>query len=177
MTASAMAAINSGPPSADATIQRIDEPGRCGEVACAVVRAVPHTISSTGSSGSTRQLMAGDRDRHLMNGQPHAGDGAQGAGHVAVGDDELQQRHRRDDDERNQGRAERNPNQVTRLARADCPLLLHPCHSSRWLFEMREERLRTGSGPTAATMTAPANADRAARAPAAADQIRPRAAD
>ena len=53
MTASAMAATNSGPPSADATIQRVTNHDACGEVACAVVRAVPHTISSTGSSGST----------------------------------------------------------------------------------------------------------------------------
>jgi hypothetical protein len=53
MTASAIAAINSGPPRADPTIQRMTNQDARGEVACAVVRAVPHTISSTGTSGST----------------------------------------------------------------------------------------------------------------------------
>ena len=53
MTASEIAAISSGPPSADATTQRVTNHDACGEVAAAVVRAVPHTIASTGSSGIT----------------------------------------------------------------------------------------------------------------------------
>ena len=53
MTASEMAAISSGPPSADATIHRTTNHDPCGGVAAAVVRAVPHTIASTGSSGMT----------------------------------------------------------------------------------------------------------------------------
>ena len=52
-TASEIAAINSGPPSADATTQRVTNQEPRGEVAAAVVRAVPHTIASTGSSGIT----------------------------------------------------------------------------------------------------------------------------
>ena len=53
MTASAMAAISSGPPSAEATTQRTTNHDARGGTACAVVRAVPQTISSTGASGST----------------------------------------------------------------------------------------------------------------------------
>ena len=53
MTASAIAAISSGPPSADATIQRVTNQEPVAGVARAVVRAVPHTIASTGSSGIT----------------------------------------------------------------------------------------------------------------------------
>ncbi len=53
MTASAMAAISSGPPTAEATIHRMTNQDACGGVAAAVVRAVPHTIASTGSSGIT----------------------------------------------------------------------------------------------------------------------------
>ena len=51
MTANEIAANSSGPPSADATIQRMTNQEALAGVACAVVRAVPHTISSTGSSG------------------------------------------------------------------------------------------------------------------------------
>ena len=53
MTASAIAAISSGPPRADATIHRTTNHDAVAVVASAVVRAVPHTISSTGSSGIT----------------------------------------------------------------------------------------------------------------------------
>ena len=53
MTANEIAAISSGPPSADATIQRVTNHDDRSEVAAAVVRATPHTISSTGSSGIT----------------------------------------------------------------------------------------------------------------------------
>ena len=53
MTASAIAAISSGPPSADATTHRMTNHDAVAVVARAVVRAVPHTISSTGSSGIT----------------------------------------------------------------------------------------------------------------------------
>src|SRR4029077_11435797 len=63
MTASEIAAISRGPPSADATTQRVtnhdtvpDVAGPAapeGEVAAAVVRAVPHTIASTGNNGIT----------------------------------------------------------------------------------------------------------------------------
>ena len=63
MTARAIAVISSGPPSADATTQRMTNhdalPDVAGpaapeaDVAAAVVRAVPHTIASTGSSGIT----------------------------------------------------------------------------------------------------------------------------
>ncbi len=52
-TASEMAAMSSGPPNAEATIQRMTNQDPCGGVAAAVVRAVPHTIASTGSSGIT----------------------------------------------------------------------------------------------------------------------------
>ena len=53
MTASEMAAMSSGPPSADATIHRMTNQDPRGGVAAAVVRAVPHTMASTGSSGMT----------------------------------------------------------------------------------------------------------------------------
>ncbi len=53
MTANEMAAISNGPPSADATTQRMTNQDPVGEVARAVVRAVPHTINSTGKSGIT----------------------------------------------------------------------------------------------------------------------------
>ena len=53
MTAKAIAAISNGPPTADATIHRMTNHDAVTGVACAVVRAVPHTISSTGSSGIT----------------------------------------------------------------------------------------------------------------------------
>jgi len=53
MTASAIAAISIGPPSADATIHRTTNQDAPGAVAAAVVRAVPHTINSTGSRGMT----------------------------------------------------------------------------------------------------------------------------
>ena len=52
-TASDIAAISSGPPSAEATTQRMTNHDAPGDVAVAVVRAVPHTINSTGSSGIT----------------------------------------------------------------------------------------------------------------------------
>jgi hypothetical protein len=61
MTASAIAAISSGPPRADATTQRItnhdalpaDAATPDADVAAAVVRAVPHTMASIGSRGIT----------------------------------------------------------------------------------------------------------------------------
>ena len=63
MTARAIAVISSGPPSADATTHRMTNhdalPDVAGpaapeaDVAAAVVRAVPHTIASIGSSGIT----------------------------------------------------------------------------------------------------------------------------
>ena len=53
MTASAIAAISSGPPRADAKIHRMANHEAVVVVASAVARAVPHTISSTGSSGIT----------------------------------------------------------------------------------------------------------------------------
>ena len=48
-----MAAISSGPPNAEAMIHRMTNQDPCGGVAAAVVRAVPHTMASTGSSGIT----------------------------------------------------------------------------------------------------------------------------
>ena len=51
MTASAIAANSRGPPSADAMTQRTTSHDELAVVARAVLRAVPHTISSTGSSG------------------------------------------------------------------------------------------------------------------------------
>ena len=48
-----MAAISSGPPRAEATIHRMTNHDAVVGVACAVARAVPHTISSTGSNGIT----------------------------------------------------------------------------------------------------------------------------
>ena len=55
MIANATAAISSGPPSADPTTQRMTnhEVRAAGIGVAAVVRAVPHTINSTGSSGIT----------------------------------------------------------------------------------------------------------------------------
>jgi hypothetical protein len=53
MTASAIAVISKGPPSADATTQRTTSHDEYGEVARAVLRAVPHTIKRIGSSGIT----------------------------------------------------------------------------------------------------------------------------
>ena len=52
-TANAIAAINTGPPSADKTTHRTTNHDARGLMAAAVVRAVPHTIASTGSSGIT----------------------------------------------------------------------------------------------------------------------------
>ena len=52
-TASAMAARNSGPPMADAAIQRVISHDPLGEVICAVPRAVAQTIRAVGASGST----------------------------------------------------------------------------------------------------------------------------
>ena len=120
-----MAAMSSGPPNADATIHRMTNQDPCGGVAAAVVRAVPHTIASTGSSGITPSSRATDRHRDLMHAQPHAGDRTECAGHVAVRDEQLQQHHRGDDDQRDHRRAERNPEQVTSLASADRPVLHH----------------------------------------------------
>ena len=53
MTASAIAVISNGPPSADATTQRTTSHDEYTDVARAVLRAVPHTINRIGSSGST----------------------------------------------------------------------------------------------------------------------------
>ena len=54
MTASEMAVSNSGPPSADAMIQRItNQDARSEGTAAAVVFATPHTIASIGNSGRT----------------------------------------------------------------------------------------------------------------------------
>jgi hypothetical protein len=68
------------------------------------------------------QLAAADRDRHLVHAEPHARDRARGAGHVAVGDEQLQEHHRGDDDQRDARRPERDPKQLTRLACADWPV-------------------------------------------------------
>ncbi|GKU33643.1 hypothetical protein NJB14191_09900 [Mycobacterium montefiorense] len=53
MTASAIAAISIGPPSADATTHRTTSQDEYLVVARAVVRAVAHTINRIGSSGIT----------------------------------------------------------------------------------------------------------------------------
>ena len=53
ITASAIAASSSGPPSADAITQRTTSHDEYGEVARAVLRAVAQIINSTGSSGIT----------------------------------------------------------------------------------------------------------------------------
>ena len=53
ITANAIAAMSIGPPTADATTQRTTNHELPGRMAAAVVRAVPHTIASTGSSGIT----------------------------------------------------------------------------------------------------------------------------
>ena len=52
-TASEIAAISNGPPSADPMIQRTTNQEPCDGVICAVPRAVAHTISAAGASGST----------------------------------------------------------------------------------------------------------------------------
>ena len=52
-TASAIAAISNGPPSAEPMIQRMTNQELCGDVMRAVPRAVAHTISAAGTSGST----------------------------------------------------------------------------------------------------------------------------
>ena len=52
-TASAIAAMSSGPPSAEPTIQRVTNQVPRGAVIRAVPRAVAHTISAAGASGST----------------------------------------------------------------------------------------------------------------------------
>ena len=120
-----MAAISSGPPNAEATIHRMTNQDPCGGVAAAVVRAVPHTIASTGSSGITPSSRPPIDTGTLMHAQPHAGDRAERASHVAVRNEQLQQRYRGDDDQRHHRRAERNPEQVTSLASADRPVLHH----------------------------------------------------
>ena len=145
MTANAIAAISSGPPSADATTQRMtNHDDALAEVAAAVVRAVPHTISSTGSSGITPSSRPPIEIGYLVHPQPHAGDRAEGARHVAVGDEQLKQHHRRDDDQRNQRRAERDPDQVTGLA---CPCRAVVLHSRRATLphEPKPTNRRTGA--------------------------------
>ena len=123
MTASEIAAISSGPPSAEATTQRVTNHDDWGEVAAAVVRAVPHTIASTGNNGITPSsrppIDTGTwcTPSHMLAIAPER------AGHVAVGDEQLQQRHRGDDDQRDDGRPERDPKQLTRLACADWPVV------------------------------------------------------
>ena len=52
-TANDTAAMSSGPPSAEATIQRMTNHEPRGGVICAVVRAVAQTIAAAGTSGST----------------------------------------------------------------------------------------------------------------------------
>ena len=122
MTASEIAAISSGPPSADATTQRDDEPRLpAGEVAAAVVRAAPHTIARTATAASRPSsrppIDTGTwcTPSHMLAIAPKR------AGHVAVGDEQLQQHHRGDDDQRDDGRPERDPEQFARLACADWP--------------------------------------------------------
>ena len=53
MTASATAATSSGPPTAEATIQRVTNHDPCAGVMRAVSRAVAQTMSAAGTSGST----------------------------------------------------------------------------------------------------------------------------
>jgi hypothetical protein len=60
-----------------------------------------------------------------MHTKPHAGDRAGRAEHVAVGDEQLQQHDRGDDDQGHHRRAERNAEQVASLATADRPVLHH----------------------------------------------------
>ena len=118
MTASEIAAISSGPPSADATTQRITnhEPAAMWRH-CRAGRAPHHRQHR--QQRHHAQLAAGDRHGHLVHAQPHAGDRAARAGHVAVGDEQLKQHDSRDDDQRHDGRPERDPKQITRLAWAD----------------------------------------------------------
>lgn len=53
ITARQIAAISSGPPNADAITHRTTSHDEYGEVASAVVRAVPHTINMAGNRGIT----------------------------------------------------------------------------------------------------------------------------
>src|ERR1700730_1002959 len=62
MTASAIAAIKRGPPSADAITQRTTSHDDEGEVARALVRAVPHTINSTGSNVAAAMIPSATTD-------------------------------------------------------------------------------------------------------------------
>ncbi len=77
------------------------------------------------------ELSAPDRDRHLVHAQPEAGDRAERAGHVAVGDEKLKQHQRRYDSEGYQRRAERDPDQVTSLAWSLRAIFLHPRQAGR----------------------------------------------
>lgn len=61
------------------------------------------------------ELLAGDRHRNQMRGQPHAGHRPERAGQIAVGDDQLDERDRRDDGKRHQGWPECNSDQITGL--------------------------------------------------------------
>ena len=122
MTASAIAAISSGPPSADATTHRVtnqDVLRRGGPGGRA--RGAPHHREH-GQQRHHAELAATDRHRHQVHAQPHTRDRTERTGHVAVGDQQLQQHDRRDDAQRHDGRPERDPKQLTRLACADWPV-------------------------------------------------------
>jgi len=104
-----MAAINSGPPNADATIQRMtNQEAVAGGGVRGGACSAPHHQQYRQQRHHT-QFAAADRDRHLVHAEPHAGDRTRRAGHVAVGDHQLQQRHCRDDNQRHQSGAECDP--------------------------------------------------------------------
>ena len=79
---------------------------------CGMVRAVAHTIASRHSAAT--MTVAGLQWIPAPGGRPATGlaTTASGAGQVAVGDDQLDEGDRRDDDQRHQRRAERNPHQI-----------------------------------------------------------------
>ena len=92
-------------------------------MAAAVVRAVPHTIARTGSSGITPSSLppidTGTwwTPSHRLAIAPNA------PGHVAIGDQQLQQHDGCDDHQSHYRRAERNPEQIAGLTRADRPVV------------------------------------------------------
>ena len=111
-----------------------DEPGtlRRGDLG-GTARCRPHHQSSRCQWQHT-QLLAGDRDRHQMGGKPDAGNRSQGSRQVTVGDHQLDECHRSDDDQGNQGRAEGDPHQVSGLWGAGWGRkpALNRCHSARF---------------------------------------------
>ena len=126
-----------------------DEPGspRCGDPRRPARRRPHHQRGRRQRQHA--ELLSADGNRHQMHGQPHAGDRAQGSGQVTVGDDQLDQGHRGDDDQRHQRRPEGHPYQVPGLRGVDCRRQFAPdrCHSTHCSGEWRAPGQDDDVGP------------------------------